>query len=97
MNKKIRFIGILIVFILPLLAYSYVLSEDGRFEAKVTTDSGTYSVPVEVLDGEVVQIDWTNEKKVAVSGAKINDGEATGVDSNGDSVSIKLKDYYGDT
>ena len=93
-KKQLTFIVLILTL---LLAYSCVLSEDGRYEAIVTTDSGTYSASVEVYDGEVVRIYWPNDEDTTVSGAKINDGEATGVDQNGDTVSIELKDYQGES
>jgi hypothetical protein len=96
MKKKLKFTTIFFVLILTLLTYSYVLSEDGIYESNVTMDSGTYSVPVEVYDGEVVKIEWPNDKGVTVTGAKINEGEADGIDSDGNSVVIKLKDYHDD-
>ena len=93
MNKKqLKF---LVLILALLFAYSYVLAENGSYEATVTTDSGIYSVSVEVYDGEVVQINWPNDEEMTISGAKINDGEATGVDQNGETVNIKLKDYHG--
>jgi len=68
-----------------------VFSEE--YDATVTTDSGSYSVPVEVEDGEVTQVHWPNGGDMTVSGAEISGGEATGFNSRGDSVSVELDDY----
>lgn len=89
MNAKISLILILLLVILP----SFACSEDGAYDATVTTDSGSYSVPVEVEDGEVAQVHWSNGGDMTVYGAEISDGEASGTNSRGDSVSIELEDY----
>jgi hypothetical protein len=91
-KKQLVFIVLILVL---LFAYSCVLAEDGRYEATVTMDSGIFSVPVEVYDGEVVRINWPNDEDMAISGAEINDGEATGFNLDGETVNIKLKDYHG--
>ena len=70
-----------------------VLAEDGTYDATVSTDSGSYSVPVEVENGEVTQVHWPNGGDMTVSGADISGDEATGVNSRGDSVTIELEDY----
>ena len=63
------------------------------YDATVMTDSGTYSVPVEVDGDEVTQVHWPNGGDMTVSGADISDGEATGTNSNGDMISISIDDY----
>ncbi len=83
----------LIVSLLLLALPFPVSAEDGTYDATVTTDSGSYSVPVEVEDGEVTIVHWPNGGDMTVSGAEISAGEATGVNSRGDSVSIELEDY----
>jgi hypothetical protein len=65
---------------------------DGTYDAEVTTDSGTYSVPVEVEDGEVTGVQWPNGGTMSVTGAAVEDGEAQGSNSKGDSVSIEIDD-----
>lgn len=72
---------------------SFICSEDGTYDATVTTDSGSYSVPVEVEDGEVTQVYWPNGGDMTVYGGEISDGEASGTNSRGESVSIELEDY----
>lgn len=54
----------------------------------------SYSVPVEVEDGEVTVVHWPNGGNMIVSGAEISDGEASGVNSRGDSVNIELDEDY---
>lgn len=92
MNKK-QLIVILVILAFNLLLCNFILAEDGTYDATVTTDSGTYSVPVEVESGEVTQVHWPNGGDMTVSGAEISDGEAAGVDSRGEVVSIELEDY----
>ena len=64
-----------------------------QYDADVTTSSGTYSVSVEVEDGEVTQVHWPNGGDMNVYGAEISDGEASGTNSRGESVDIAIDDY----
>ncbi len=78
-----------------LSAYSYgSLSDnisDGTYDAEVTTDSGSYTVPVEVENGEVTHVDWPNGGNMSLNGANLNSfGEASGYNSKGDSVTIEI-------
>lgn len=67
--------------------------EDGTYDATVTTPSGTYSVPVEVSDGEVESVNWPNGGDMHVSDAEIDgDGEASGTNSRGDVISIEVEE-----
>ncbi len=86
---KINPIIILLMLILPYFSFA----EDGIYDATVTTDSGSYSVSVEVEDGEVTQVHWPNGGDMSVSGAEISDGAANGINSRGDSVQIEIDDY----
>lgn len=87
-NMKITQISILILLIfLPVL----VCSEE--YNATVTTSSGSYDVTVEVEDGEVTYVHWPNGGDMSVSGAEIDDGEADGYNSRGDSVHVEVDDY----
>jgi len=45
---------------LLLILSCFAFSDDGTYDATVTTDSGSYSVSVEVEDGEVTQVHWPN-------------------------------------
>jgi hypothetical protein len=65
---------------------------DGTSDAEVTTDSGTYNVPVEVENGEVTGVQWPNGGTMSVTGADIEDGEAIDTNSKGNSVSIEIDD-----
>ncbi len=96
MNKK-QLIVALVILVFSLLFYNFIFAGDGTYDATVTTDSGSYSVPVEVEGGEVTQVHWPNGGDMTVSGAEISDGEATGVNSRGDSVSIGLDNYNDDS
>lgn len=92
MNKKRKLIipGFIIG---ALLICSVAFSEDGTFDATVTTDSGSYSVPVEVEGGEVTYVHWSNGGDMTVSGAEISGGEASGTNSRGETVSVQIDDY----
>jgi hypothetical protein len=65
---------------------------DGRYDARVRTESGTYRVPVEVEDGEVKAIRWPNGGRMRVRGAEIDDGEAVGRNSRGERFRIEVED-----
>ena len=79
--------------VLLLMAFSsFGFTEDGTYDAVVTTDSGSYTVPVEVEDGEVTHVDWPNGGRMTVDGAELQDGEADGINSRGASVHIDLDD-----
>ena len=67
-------------------------AENGTYDATVTTDSGSYTVPVEVEDGEVTYVHWPNGGDMHVDGAEIQNGEASGYNSRGESVSVELDD-----
>lgn len=79
--------------ILFLAAFFSLKSYADTYDGTVTTDSGTYSVPVEVEDGEVTQVHWPNGGDMNVSGAEISDGEASGTNSRGETVDITVNDY----
>lgn len=64
--------------------------EDGTYDAVVTTDSGSYTVPVEVENGEVTHVEWPNGGNMTVRGADLYDGSASGYNSRGDSVDIEI-------
>jgi hypothetical protein len=64
--------------------------DDGTYDAYVTTDSGTYTVPVEVQDGEVTDVYWPNGGDMNVYDAEIEDGSASGYNSRGDYVDIEI-------
>ncbi len=70
-----------------------VCAEDGTYDATVTTDSGSYTVPVEVEGGEVTYVHWPNGSDMHVYGTEIEDGEASGYNSRGESVTIELDGY----
>jgi hypothetical protein len=98
MKEKIKIMGIPVVLILALLfTYSYVLAEDdGKYEATVITDSGIYDASVDVLDGEVKIIYRTENEDIILSGAVLDDKEATGTDQEGNTVTVRLKEYKGE-
>ena len=94
--KNIAYLIVLLV--LAALSSSSFATEDGTYDATVTTDSGSYTVPVEVEDGEVTHVEWPNGGDMSVDGAEIDsDGYATGTNSRGESVDITIDDYDGDS
>lgn len=50
-------------------------------------------MPVEVEDGEVTHVQWPNGGNMSVSGAELENGEASGTNSRGESVDIEIEDY----
>ncbi len=87
--KKILVFAIVMVLLIALC--SPAIAE--TYDAAVTTDSGTYSVPVEVEDGEVTTVYWPNGGDMSVSGAYLDGYTADGSNSRGDSVQIEIDDY----
>lgn len=92
MLKAFHFIACLFA-VLFYVSSANAQAEDGTYDALVTTDSGTYTVPVEVEDGEVTHVEWPNGGNMSVSGGELLDGEADGINSRGDSVHIEIDDY----
>ena len=86
------------VFVISSLAFLFVypFCHAEEYDATVTTDSGRYSVPVEVEAGEVTYVHWPNGGDMSLTGADIDGGEATGWNSKGDTVQIELDDYNND-
>jgi hypothetical protein len=66
--------------------------EDGTHDAVVTTDSGSYTVPVEVEGGEVTVVHWPNGGDMHVSGAELDGTGASGSNSRGDSIQVEIDD-----
>ncbi|MGO9481022.1 MAG: hypothetical protein ACLP05_04470 [Candidatus Kryptoniota bacterium] len=93
--KRLKLL-LIMAFLVGLVSIAYaqdtVSPEDGTYDAQVETDSGTYNVPVEVENGEVTGVHWPNGGDMSVQGAEIEDGEATGTNSRGDSVQIQIDD-----
>ena len=92
MFKSFLFVACLIS-VLISVSSANAQAEDGTYDALVTTDSGTYTVPVEVEDGEVTHVIWPNGGEMSVDGGELSDGEAYGTNSRGDDVSIEIDDY----
>ena len=66
--------------------------EDGTHDATVTTESGSYTVPVEVSDGNVENVDWPNGGEMTLDGAELDGNEADGTNSRGEPVHVELED-----
>ena len=82
----------IILFTILLVGAMHELAVADEEDATVTTDSGSYTVPVEVEDGAVTQVHWPNGGDMNVDGGDISDGEASGTNSRGDAVNISLDD-----
>ena len=67
-------------------------AKDGSYGAEVTTPSGTYSVEVEVEDGEVAFVQWPNGGEMHVYAAEIINGEAYGTNLRGEVIEITIDD-----
>lgn len=87
-NPGVLFLNSLVF--LAASTYFNSVSYANTRDATVATDSGSYSVPVEVEGGEVTAVYWPNGGAMTVSGADIEGTEASGVNSNGDVVNIEL-------
>ncbi|MFH0855915.1 MAG: hypothetical protein V1869_05355 [Candidatus Omnitrophota bacterium] len=77
----------------------FVFAQNGRYDAFVSTDSGTYKAVVEVEDGLVVYVCRENGDHMNLQGAKIVDSQADGTTSSGEQVHVAISgynDYYGD-
>ena len=85
-------LALVIVLMLACCTIAYAETRD----ATVTTDSGTYTVPVEVDGGEVTHVYWPNGGAMNVYGGELDDGFASGTNSRGDYVSIEVDDYDSD-
>ena len=85
-----NFIFILIALLFASPAIADTDLEDGTYDATVTTSSGSYTVPVEVENGEVTSVEWPNGGNMTVSGADLDGREASGYNSRGESVDIEL-------
>lgn len=79
--------GLLLVFSLPISAQEY---DDGTYDATVTTESGTYTVPVEVEDGEVTGVYWPNGGQMHVLGGDIDGSSASGSSYDGRWVDVEI-------
>lgn len=87
---KLRILVISGMLLLPVQAFAQESIEDGTYDAVVTTDSGSYTVPVEVEDGEVTHVEWPNGGHMSVDGADLDDGYASGTNSRGDYIDIEI-------
>jgi hypothetical protein len=72
--------------------YAQDASKDGIYDAQVTTDSGTYSVPVEVQDGAVAHVLWPNGGAMNVYDGDLEGGSASGTNSRGEAIHIEIDD-----
>jgi hypothetical protein len=90
--KKILLFSITAIAIAVAYSTAWAQAEDGTYDAKVTTDSGTYHVPVEVEDGEVTRVDWPNGGRMRVRSGDLDDGEASGHDEDFNSVKVEIDD-----
>ena len=79
------------IFLLLGIFHGIALAEE--HDATVTTDSGSYTVPVEIEDGAVTQVHWPNGGDMNVYGGDLSGGEASGTNSRGDVVSVSIDDY----
>ena len=91
MNKHKAILASLFAF-LSVVSFCYAEEQD----ALVITDGGSFSVPVEVDNGEVTRVYWPDGQIWSLTGAEISGGEATGVDSGGRSVRVSLDNYEGE-
>lgn len=74
----------LIIVISLLITMPLYAAEDGTYDAVVTSDNGSYTVPIEVEDDEVTIIYWPNGGAMHLYGAELDGTEATGTSSDDD-------------
>ncbi|NTU72793.1 hypothetical protein HGB07_01300 [Candidatus Roizmanbacteria bacterium] len=87
--RKLSLVLFVVFFFVPVHT---ACAKDGSYEAEVTTPSGTYSVEVEVVDGEVAFVQWPNGGDMNVYGAEVINGEAYGTNSRGEFIEIEIED-----
>ncbi len=87
--KKLFSISVLAFLFIGRLRFCY----SDEHDATVTTSSGTYSTSAEVENGEITQVHWPNGGSMNLTGADVEDGEATGTNSRGETVNVTLDDY----
>ncbi len=90
--KKFSIVAVVVALLMAPTFAKADAPADGTYDAVVTTDSGTYAVPVEVEDGEVSVVHWPNGGEMNVVGADLDNGEATGTNLRGDSLSVEIDD-----
>jgi hypothetical protein len=90
-----KYVVITVFFIMPIAVLSSAaLGRDGTYDATVTTESGSYSVPVEVEGDEVALVYWPNGGEMHVHGADLDsDGETSGYNSRGDWIQVEIDNY----
>ena len=66
-------------------------SPDGKYAAKVSTWTATYSAPVKVASGRVVSIHWPKWGDVSVTGGALTGDFAEAVTAHGEMVKIELE------
>lgn len=82
---------IVISFVLLFIAAYPARSEE--YDAEVTTKKGTFSVPVEVENGEVTTVYWNDEDHMPLYGGELFNRKAWAVDSAGKNVDVLVKGY----
>ena len=95
--RKFILVSFLLAVSLPAMAEDWDsdgVPDDGTYDATVTTSSGSYTVPVEVENGEVSEVHWPNGGEMNVYGGNIDEGEATGYNSRGDYISIEIDEQF---
>jgi hypothetical protein len=90
MKKLLVIIMLLLVLGVPFALAKNSQYKDGTYDAFVVTDSGSYTVPVDVADNQVVIVHWPNGGGMHVYGASISGDSASGTNSNGDAITIEL-------
>ena len=80
---------ILSLLVISLLSFNSLAEE---YDATVTTDSGSYNVPVEVENNEVTVVHWLNGVNMNVYNAELDpSGCASGSNYEGDKINIEIQ------
>ena len=89
---KLKYSALFALLLLPVHAIAQEGIENGTYDAVVTTSSGSYTVPVEVEDGEVTHVEWPNGGHMSVDGGELDGEYASGTNSRGDYIDIEIEE-----
>jgi len=95
---KIIFSLIFLLIFLPSFVFSEdnlgSSSPDGTYEATVTTDTASYSTAIVSEDNQAARIALPDAKETFIYGIEDFEWKQTGINSQGEAVSIERQDSY---
>ncbi|HTK84612.1 MAG TPA: hypothetical protein VL625_05945 [Patescibacteria group bacterium] len=88
-----RYIAIAFCVFLAMPQHARAEAEDGKYDALVRTEGGTYRTPVEVRDGEVTVIHFLNAGDMTVTdNGRLKNGKAVAELQDASRVKIQITD-----